>query len=284
MGKESKPNFPGVPEYQSSPNVKGDIDLLSRVGRGLTSGDFMDANDPQLGFLNELVRLNPEATQQAVGLATRDVERVRNQAQQDVLNQLEANNQLTSSTSVNRLSSLNEAFSQDISDIATQFYLADVERSLGNIGNLFQLGLGTTESSATLGLNQQAQENSFALERFDRQVSLEAERFARQQAQTAALGKLAGFYLPAGIGTAVAGAFGGQTAATGAQAGSMDTINLGLQAFSAFRGGGAQSVGGGTTGGASSSGINWNGLSQQDMLNANRINKGFGFNTSGGLA
>ncbi len=198
MGKSSKPNFPDPPSFQAFPTVEGDIRTLSDAGRGLVAGDFLNPDDPRLGFLNQLVTLNPEATQEAVGLASRDVIRTRDLAQQDILNQLEATNQLTSSTTANALTSLNEQFSADISDIATTFYLADVERSLANIGGLFELGLGTVQTSTQLGQEQQSQVNAFALQKFDRDFAIEAERFDRQQrgetAKAKALGPVFGAF------------------------------------------------------------------------------------------
>lgn len=279
MGKSSKPNFPSPPEFKPFPTVPGDITTLSNVGRGLTAGNFLNPDDPTLGFLNDLVTLNPEATQQAVGLASRDVIETRDRAQQDVLNQLEANNQLTSSTTVNRLSDLNESFSSDIADIATTFYLADVERSLGNIGSLFGLGLDTLNTSAGLGQNQQAQENEFALQRYDREVALEAERFSRQQANERAKAQTVGFFAGPVLGPAIGGAmYGGQGAQAGLGGGLQQT-QLGLSMLSAFGGGG---VGGSIpTFGGSSNSLSFENLNQQDLTTASRINAGFGFGQKG---
>lgn len=290
MGKSSKPNFPAPPEFQTFPTVPGDIEMLSKVGRGLTSGNFLNPNDPTLGFLNPLVSLNPEATKTAVGLASRDVVELRDRAQQDILNQLEANNQLTSSTSVNRLSDLNQSFSSDIADIATNFYLADVERSMANIGGLFGLGLNTTQTSANLGQTQQGQQNAFALEQYDRQVALEAERFSRQQnsgfsASGALQGGLGGgmsafiasggnpFVAAAGAGVgAIGGGFGGQGTGTSILSGGLSSL------------GNRGSSSGSSGGFSSSTNLNFDSLTNRDVLEAQRINKGFGFGSAGGLA
>lgn len=198
MGKKSSPSIPEPPSFQANPNVGPNIDFLSDVGQGLGRGNFLNESDPLLGFLAPLTQINPEATQAAVDLASRDVIRMRDRAQQDILNQLEANNQLTGSTTANRLGDLNEQFSSDISDIATNFYLADVERSMTNTGNLFQLGLGTTSDATNLGLSDQGQRNEFALQNFNNQV---AASMAAQQSGS-------GGFLGGGLGTLIGGGAG----------------------------------------------------------------------------
>lgn len=216
MGKSSKPEFPDPPQFQPDPFLQKTQQGLFNTGDALRQGLFLNPDDPTVGFLNDLVTLNPEATQTAVGLATRDVERVRNEAQQSILNQLEANNQLTSSTTGTALTELNREFSADISDIASQFYLADVERAFTNTANLFGLGLQTLDTVGARGLENQAQTNEFALNRFDRQVALEAERFSRQQANEAAQAQTVGFF-SGPLGGAIYGGF--NSGSQGAQAG-----------------------------------------------------------------
>lgn len=203
MGKKSSPELPPVPTFQANANVSPNIDFLSSVGKGLASGNFMNASDPQLGFLNDLVSLNPEATQRAVQLASRDTVDIRNKAQQDFLNQLEANNQLTSSVTGNRLSDLNEAFSSDIADIATNFYLADVNRAFSNTASLFELGLNTTGNATNLGLNDQGQRNEFALQNYNNQLA--ASLAGQKSGSGGFLGGSLGTLLGGGLGFAVGG-------------------------------------------------------------------------------
>lgn len=202
MGKSKSPDIPPPPSFQANANVNPNIDFLSDVGLGLARGGFLpgrSGGDVDLSFLNPLVELNPEVTQQAVGLASRDVIRARDTAQQNILNQLEANNQLTSSVTGNRLADLNEQFSGDIADIATTFYLADVERSLSNTASLFELGLNTTGQATNLGLSDQGQRNEFALQNYNNQV---AASLAANQAS----GR--GGLLGGGLGTLLGGGIG----------------------------------------------------------------------------
>lgn len=218
--KSSKPNFPSPPTFQADPFLKSSQQGLSDTGQALRQGRFQDPNDPTVGFLNDLVAMNPEATQAAVNLASRDVIRMRDQAQQNILNQLEANNQLTSSVTGNALSDLNEQFSSDISDIATNFYLADVERSLTNTMSLFGTGLNTLSDVGNRGLANQQQTNAFNQQTFANEVALENERFQRQMENQSGIAGLTGTFLGPG-GGAIAGLVQGNPTAgmAGADAG-----------------------------------------------------------------
>lgn len=204
MSEPEKPQLPAAPSYYHDPNFESNANRLTSLGKGLTSGDFMSPSG-DLGFLNQLVTLNPQATQAAIGLATRGVSDLRGKAQQDILNQLEANNQLTSSVAVNRLSDLNEAYSQDLADIHTRFYIEDVNRSLSNIGTLFGLGLDTTQAAGQMGLSQQNSKNQFNLANYENQVA---------QAQSQQSSGRGGMY--GGIAGTVIGSMFGQPAIGGA--------------------------------------------------------------------
>lgn len=171
MSEPKKPELPSAPSFFRDPNASLNTNRLTQIGQGLTSGDFADPSS-SLGFLAQLVQSNPQVVQQAVQLASRGTIETRDNAQRDILNQLEANNQLTSSTAVNRLADLNQSFSQDIADINTKFALADAERSLANTFNLFGLGLDVTQSAGSLGLQNQQQQNAFNLDNFSNQFAL----------------------------------------------------------------------------------------------------------------
>lgn len=210
MGKPSKPNFPSPPSFQPFPTVGPDIQFLSDLGRQLSLGGFLPGRSGtfDLSFLHPLVTTNPEVTRQAVDLASRGTIETRDRAQRDIVNQLEASNQLTSSTAVNRLADLNQSFGRDIADINTQFYLADVERSLSNIMSLFGGGPGLVSNSVGLGQNQQGQMNDFAKWNYEQQLGLEAERFQRQQMNERSQAGLFGSFLGP-IGGAIAGGIQG---------------------------------------------------------------------------
>lgn len=200
--------------------------MLSDIGRGLSSGGFLpgrSSSGVDLSFLNPLVSLNPEATRTAFDLASRDVVRLRNDAQQQINNSLEASNQLTSSVAVNRLADLNESFSSDIADIASQFYLADVERMYANTASLFGTGLNTLQSSAQLGLTDQGQRNEFNLQNYGNYVAQSALQQQNQKGgfsgalQGALGGGLSGFAIGGPWGAAIGAGVGGLAGGLGNQ-------------------------------------------------------------------
>src|SRR3990167_873901 len=254
MSSKSSPGIqlPNVPSFQPNQNVDPNINFLSQIGRGLSQGGFMPGKTSEgvdLSFLNDLVSLNPEATRQAVDLASRDVTRYRDVAQQDMISQLEANNQLTSSTAVNRLSTLNEQFSADISDIATSFYLADVERSLANTASLFELGLNTTGQATNLGLNEQGQRNEFALQNYQNLVAQTLAAQPRKQGGGllgggigTVLGGIGGFALGGPVGAGIGAGIGG---AAGSAFGSVISPSTGVDPGLGFISGGMSLAGAG---------------------------------------
>jgi hypothetical protein len=192
--------MPELPSFFADPTAARLLPFRADTGQALSRGRFLDSGDPNVGFLNPLVSLNPEATQQAVGLASRDTIRNQKRVSNDILNELEANNQIESSVTVNRLSELAEEFGRDIADINTRFHLADVERSLNNIGSLFELGTNITGSTAQLGLTNQAQVNEFNLQRFQLELAQEAIDRAGRKSRGGLTGALTG-----GAGGALAG-------------------------------------------------------------------------------
>lgn len=198
MGKKSSDNVDALQAPVEASNVvtQPALDLLARQSSGLATGGFLDPSNPDVGFLNPLVTPNNALVQAQLGLASRDVIEFQERARQTTLNDLEANNQLTSSVTGNRLSDLNEAFSSDISDIATNFYIADIERAFSNTASLFELGLNQTGNVGALGLQDEAQRNSFRLQNFNNQLAL-----AQLKDQNANSG--------GGFGGALKGALGG---------------------------------------------------------------------------
>jgi len=274
MSSPSKPNFPSPPSMFQDPFLQSSQQGLSDTGQALRQGKFLDPNDPTVGFLNQLVALNPQASQTAFDLATRDRQRVMDQAYRQTINELEASGQYTSSVTGNRLADLNESFSRDISDIASQIYIADVERSLANVSSLFGTGLNTLNAVGGTGLKNQQQTNDFNTWQWNAQVELENERFQRQQAQEAAQAQMWGTFTGP-VGGAIAGSVNG-----GPQAG-MAGLNAGftipsmvLSAMSGNPAGMANSM-------PQASGQD---PLNQRLLNANaRRNVGLGTPSSGGL-
>lgn len=230
--------LPAAPEFFQDPRVEPSLDRLFNVGEALSRGAFNDPNDPNVGFLNQLVTLNPDATNQAVNLAARPVIDAQRRLRQETLNQLEANNQLESSVTGNRLADLDESFSRDLSDISTRFFLADTERVLGNIGSLFGTGLNTLQTVNQLGQANQSQRNQFNLQNFENEAALAMNNQKSSSAGSAIgtlVGGTAGFFLGGPPGAALGASLGGA-------GGSLFDSNSGGNALP-FAGLGAQSAG-----------------------------------------
>lgn len=260
MGNKGGANVesPQVPSFFSDPNLKGNADFLSFIGQSLGQGGAQEGFSPNLpnrltkrfgdgtlDFLFENTSLNPEITAESIGLATRDVVRLRDEAQKAVQNQLEANNQTQSSVANTSLNELNREFSADIADIATNFRVADQQRALQSRLDLFGLGLNSSAQAGQLGATNQSQRNSFNLENYNNQLAA-----AYLQSQDQGRGGFGGA-LTGGLGGAITGfALGGPVGAGigalgGGLAGGFGPAGTGAQIFG----------GGGTAAGLAASGF-----------------------------
>ena len=213
-----------LPEFAESPHLNASMDDLLAYGQSLASGAFMNPNDERVGFLNQLVTLNPEYTKTAVNLASRDVTERRDKAQQDMVNVLAANNQLESSVTGNRIADLNQSYSSDISDIASQFYLADVERAMGNIGSLFGTGLNTLGNVGQLGAGREQRVNDFNLNNFANAFGLQYMNQNQDSGGGGLLGSLLGGGGGSGLLSGVMSMFG--------QGGSLGSSGSGVSNYS----------------------------------------------------
>jgi hypothetical protein len=288
MSKGGGVSLPSSPDYWSSPVANQSMKSLQRYGNALSSGGFMDPNNKDIGFLNQLVTLNPEATQRAIELATRGLTQDYNRSNQDIVNTLAANNQLESSVTGNRLLDSQDEYLNVLGDINSQFYLADVERSMNNIGGLFETGLNTTGNVGNMGLQREQMRNNFNQQNYENKVA--AKMAANKGGGLmdtllgggggAAMGALAGLALaiptgglsiPAGlaIGAGLGGAGG---AAMGAMGNPSGGTMMPLAAGSMMGGmGGFQSTNNlGGTGGTSYGLLN--------SLQSSGLNTGFGNN------
>lgn len=249
MGGSSSPSLPDAPSFQENPFVGPNIGFLSSIGQSLARGGFMGGGvslppgfeNVDLSFLQENVNLNPEITQQAIGLASRDITERAEDFRQQTVNQLEANNQLTSSVANTSLQEINEAFNQDIADVATTFHLADAERALSTRLNLFELGLNTTGQATNFGLSDQSQQNEFALQNYNNQVAASlagqgSERGGLGGALTGAAGGAAAGSFFGPIGTAIGAVGGGLAGGFGSSGTGQSLFAGGAGALGASRG------------------------------------------------
>lgn len=216
------PDIPDAPEFANDPLLGSDRNLLSQLFGGLTSGGFLDPNDPLLGFLNPLVSANPEITNLALQQAQLALQPAFDRNIQDITNIAAANNQLGTSTFTDALSGSAENLNSQFQAITTGAALSDAQRALQNQLGLFGLGLNAGNQSIGFGLQAQGQENAFNQQNFENQLEAQQLQLAAQLGQeqggflggiTGALGGgLGGFALGGPIGAgigALGGGFGG---------------------------------------------------------------------------
>lgn len=192
MSKRKSPSIPEAPQFQSDPNVawsqntlKGEVPKLLGL-TGLPDG------------LMEAINTNPMVTQLTLDKLQAQLAPSYRQGSQNIINQLEANNQLTGSTTANALGNYEADYLSQLTAAGAEAGLQDINRALGNRVNLYGLGLNAAQGVGQTGLNNQSQMNQFALSNYENQVA------AALMSQPPARGGLTG---------AITGAFGGALAA-----------------------------------------------------------------------
>lgn len=197
-----------APVFQPDPNVAiGQDDLRGQyqyLYKGLTSPE-----GNLTGLLGDTVNVSPLVSKYSQQLAQSQLDPAFRQKQQDLINTLEANNQLTGSTTASALGNLSADYMASLTGMQAQYGLADVERALNTRVNLYNMGLGANQNFIGNALQNQSQMNNFGLSNFENQVAASL----MGQTQT---GGMAGA-LQGAIGGAMAGsAFGPYGMAIGA--------------------------------------------------------------------
>lgn len=195
MGGSKSIDVP-VPKFKKDPLLAEDRQTLSDIFGGLTSGDFLDPTS-DLGFLTPLTDLDPEQTRLALESAQGLLSPQFAQDQQDLQNQIIALGGGTSSTLGDQMVRQQGTQQSQFQGITAGAALDDRQRALSNIGNLFNTGITTGQSSIQSGLQAQDQRNQFEQRNFENQIAL-------QQLNQSNSGGIAGG-LTGGIGGAIAG-------------------------------------------------------------------------------
>ena len=210
MGRSSspQPSF-NAPSYYQDPLVGQSNQSLFGLGQGLTSGSIYDQNP----WLRDAVSMNPDITRLTLeGLSSQLGPQLRT-SRQDIINQLEANNQLTGSTTASALGNIQSDYEARLVGAGAEAGIADINRALANRVALFGTGLNAIQGAGQGAQTSQNSQNQFNLENYQNQL---ADFYARQPQQKGGLtGALTG-----GFGGALAGAsFGPQAAIAGGLAG-----------------------------------------------------------------
>lgn len=213
MGLFSSSNsiqLPNTPTFYSDPYVGLSESQLFDQGGNLTSGKISDLPD----YLKDVVSLHPEITQLMLQGLTSQLEPYHRQGLQDITNTLEANNQLTGSTTASALGNFENDYQNQLTTAGANAGINDINRALAARLQVYNMGLGATGQAGQLGLTNQSQVNSFNLENYQNEV---AKTLAGQKPSTGGFlgaltgaigGGLAGFAVGGPIGAGI-GAIGG---------------------------------------------------------------------------
>jgi len=221
---KKKTSIPAAPAFQTDPNVAWSQDQLKQQYGYLMQG-LTQPGQSLTGGLGEATNISPEISRLSQQYAQSQLDPAFRQKRQDTINTLEANNQLTGSTTASSLGNLDADYMASLTGIQAQYGLADVERALNNRMQLYTTGLNVGQNVGQVGMQNQQQMNSFALSNYENQVAA----------------AMAGESSGGGLGGALVGGFGG--AVTGAMLSGFNP--LGIAAGAAVGGlGGYMSTGG----------------------------------------
>jgi hypothetical protein len=235
MGSK-KSSVPEAPKWQPDPDVEWSKDFGKNWADYLTKG--LTGTGAEIGgMLGEAFNISPEVSRLSQQLAQSQLDPAFRQQRQDLINTLEANNQLTGSTTASALGNLSADYMSSLTGMQAQYGLADVERALNNRMQGFAWGLQSGQNVGSMALENQNQMNQFALANYENQV---AASLMNKNNSGGLMGGLLG-----GTG----GALGG--AATGALIGSI-VPGIGTMT-GALIGGGLGAAGGGLMGAQSMS-------------------------------
>lgn len=163
-------NIPDAPVFQPDPNVAWSQDFLKGQANYLINGLTQDGGNLS-GLLGDTVSFNPLTTQYALQSLQAQLAPSYRNSQQNLQNTLEANNQLTGSTTASAFGNLESDYMAQLTAAGAQASLADVNRALQNRVSLYGTGLNTVSTIGTNALANQAQINNFALSNYENQVA-----------------------------------------------------------------------------------------------------------------
>lgn len=215
MSKKKAPTLPNTPTYYQDPLISQANSSMFDLGQGLTSGSIYQSN-PGLG---EAVSMNPDITRLTLeGLQAQLAPQLRT-SRQDIINQLEANNQLTGSTTASALGNIQSDYESQLVSAGASAGIADINRALSNRVSLFGTGLNAIQGSGQGAQTASNAQNSFNLENYQNQL---AKVLGEQKTQNGGFlggltgavgGGLAGFAMGGPVGAGIGAVGGGLTGA-----------------------------------------------------------------------
>ena len=199
MSKKQSPSIPEAPSFQADPNVGWSQDIL----KGQVPNLLSLTNLPPA--LMEAIQFNPELQQLAVQQYTSAQEPAYRKGLQDITNTLEANNQLTGSTTGNALQNYENDYLAGLTSANAGMAINQINNALNNRMSLYSTGLNTAQAVGQTGLNNQNQQNTFALQNYENQV---AQALMNQPQQNSGFWSTMGGLAGGAIGTMIAPGIG----------------------------------------------------------------------------
>lgn len=243
---KKKTSMPETPTFQVDPNVAWSQDRLKEQYGYLMNG-LTQEGQSLTGGLGEATNISPEISRLSQQYAQSQLDPAFRTQRQDLINTLEANNQLTGSTTASSLGNLSADYMASLTGMQAQYGLADVSRALNNRMQLYTTGLNIGQNVGQAGLQNQEQMNQFALQNYENQVA--AAMMNKNNSSAGMWGSLGGAALGAGAGALLALPTGGMSIGMGAALGAGLGGSLGGAAFGGSSAGGQMSSGLGMLGG-----------------------------------
>jgi hypothetical protein len=243
---KKKTSTPETPTFQVDPNVAWSQDRLKDQYGYLMNGLTQEGQSLS-GGLGEATNISPEISRLSQQYAQSQLDPAFRTQRQDLINTLEANNQLTGSTTASSLGNLSADYMASLTGMQAQYGLADVSRALNNRMQLYTTGLNIGQNVGQAGLQNQEQMNQFALQNYENQVA--AAMMNKNNSSAGMWGSLGGAALGAGAGALLALPTGGMSIGMGAALGAGLGGSLGGAAFGGSSAGGQMSSGLGMLGG-----------------------------------
>jgi len=212
-----KVSTPAPPSFQTDPNIGWSQDRLKEQYDYLINGLTTEGGSLS-GLLGDSINISPEVSRLSQQYAKSQLDPAYRTQRQDLINTLEANNQLTGSTTGSSLQNLSNDYLSSLTGMQAQYGIADVNRALNNRVQLYTNGLNIGQNVGSAGLENQSQMNQFALANYENQVAASMMNQGNGSSLLGGLGTGAGMGALVGIaGAALAPAtFGTSLLASGA--------------------------------------------------------------------
>ena len=211
--KQKSPSLPEAPQFQPDPTLGLAKQGLYDRGITLTSPDVNSLPS----ILQDVVSTNPEVTRLSIEAMRAGLEPQLRTSRQDIINQLEANNQLTGSTTASALGNIQSDYESKLVEAGARAGIEDINRAFANRVSLYGTGLNALQAAGSLGATSQGQANQFALDNYQNQV---AKILGEQKQNRGGLaGAISGGMGGLGLGIALAPFTGGSSLALAGLAG-----------------------------------------------------------------